>query len=110
MNYRERNQIIEAICKDSPLFIRDTAIRVKIDYFGSDMSDFRNRNKKDEGLYCRIEFLDPPTSKVMKLMRKYDFKRNSHSNKMELEGVICIDHLSTVPRNSRAGKLLYGKT
>jgi len=112
MNYRDRNKVIEAISKDNPLFIKGTGVQIKVDYFGTDMEDFRLRGrgqKQDKRLFCNIDFMTPPTNKVLKRLVKYHFKRNSHTNQMEISGVICIDELSTVPHNSRAGELLYGK-
>ncbi len=109
MNYRTKNKLIQAICKGQTLYIRDTGIAVRVDYFGSDLrEDFRGRNRRIEHP-CNIEFLTPPTTKALKLFNKWHIKRNSHSGKMELDGTINLEHLSLKPFETKAAKVLYDK-
>ena len=108
MNYRTKNKIIEAICKGKTLFIKDTGIAVCIEYFGTDIDEFRN-GRNDRKQYCQVEFISSPTVTSLTKFKSYHIKKNSHSGKMELNGTIDITNLSLVPYESKAGKLLYGK-
>jgi hypothetical protein len=103
-----RNKLLQAICKGDILFIKDTGVKVKVEYFGSDLSDYRTRNR-DKREFCNIELLDSVTTKAIKLFHKYDIKRNNTTGKMELDAVIDIKNLSLTPYESKAGKLLYEK-
>jgi hypothetical protein len=115
MNYKAKNKIVEAICKDTPLFVKGTGVRVKVDYFGTDLDEFRvslgrkQSKAKDVRLFCNVEFVGSPTPKALKLFQRYHIKRNSVSDKMELDGVIDIENLSTTPYDSKAAKVLYEK-
>jgi hypothetical protein len=108
MNYKTQNKIIEAICKGKNLFIKNTGIVVLVDYYGTDLLEFRRRGP-DRRQFCNIEFLTTPTTKALKLLEKFHIKKNSHSKTMELDGVINLDLLSLSPYESKAGKLLYDK-
>lgn len=107
MNYREKNKIIEQICKGKSLFIKDTGITVEVEYFGSDMREF-NRNEKEE-LFCQVTLTGIPTNKALSFFEKFNIKRNSVSNEMELDGVIKLTNLSITPFETKAAKVLYGK-
>jgi hypothetical protein len=107
MNPKTKDKIIDAICRGDILYIRDTGIRVQVDYFGTDAFVFAET--RDKRFNCHIEFIDTPTAKCLRLCEKFDVKKNSHTNKMELNGLININKLSLKPYESKAGKLLYGK-
>lgn len=104
---RAKNKLIEQICKGKPLFIKNTGIRVEVDYFGTDMHKFRSRNSKED--YCQVNMLDPPTIKSLKMFEKFHIKMNSHSKEMELEGTIKLSNLSIMPYETEAARVLYEK-
>lgn len=111
MNYRVKNKIIDAICKGKNLFIKDTGIEVMVEYLGTDLQELRVRGRSvgSKDFHCSVLFVTPPTVGVLKLFKKYDIIRNSHSQTVEAKGNISIEHLSLIPYEGKAGKLLYGK-
>jgi hypothetical protein len=108
MNWRLRDKIIEAICTDKPLYIKDTGIKVEVDYFGTDIDRFRSRGKPpiEE---VRVTMVNTPTAKALKLFKEWHIKKNSHSKTMELDGVIELKNLSLTPFESKGAKILYAK-
>ncbi len=110
MNWRLRDKIIEAMFHNKDLYIKNTGVKVSVDYFGSDLNDDnwgRGRSKKSPFTHVKIEFMSPPTIKALKLCRKYHIKKNSHSKTMELDAEIEIDQLSLVPYEGKAANLVY---
>lgn len=107
MNYKTKNKLIEHICKGKPLFIKDTGVKVEVDYFGTDMNEFRSRNSRED--YCQVDMITPPTTKALKLFEKFHIKRNSHTKEMEIEGTIKLRNLSLSPYETKAAKVLYEK-
>ena len=112
MNWRYRDKLIAAICKGDHLYIKDTGVKVSVEYFGTDISDnsFRGGKSKRTDDPCNIEFLSTPTHKALQKVLKYHIKRNSHSKTMELDGVIHLKELSLTPYESKGAKILYEKT
>jgi hypothetical protein len=111
MNWRYRDKLIAAICNGDHLYIRDTGIRVSVDYFGTDIADnsWRGSKSKRSDDPCNIEFVDKPTHKALQKLIKYHIKRNSHSKTMELDGTIHLRELSLTPYESKGAKILYEK-
>ncbi len=112
MNWRTRDKIIAAICKGEHLYIKDTGIKVSVDYFGTDLVDglWRAPKNKKVDEPCNIEFLDAPTHKALQKLIKYHIRKNSHSKTMEVEGTIGIKELSLTPFESKGAKILYEKS
>lgn len=107
MKPKEKDRIIEAICKGTSLYVKGTGIEVSVVYFGTDSHTFNS--EKSKVTKCSIEFIGIPTASTLKLFVSYHIKKNSHSNLMELEGTIDIANLSLTPFETKAGKLLYDK-
>jgi hypothetical protein len=111
MNWRTRDKIIEAMYKNEPLYIRDTGVKVSVDYFGTDTRDslgFSGRKKDfDEYSKCHIQFDSPPNMKALKMCKTFHIKKNSHSNTMELDAHIDISKLSLTPYETKAARVLY---
>lgn len=105
MNWRVRNKLIEQICLGNTLFIKDTGVRVFVDYFGSDFDGLRS-SRFD---LCKVIFHDKPTHKALKQMRRFHIRRNSHSKAVDVDGEITIDKLSLTPYESKGAKVLYEK-
>lgn len=113
MNWRTRDKIIQAICKGEFLYIKDTGIKVSVDYYGSDIDGglfgVRNSNHRRADYPCHIIFSQAPTKKALTLCNKFHIKRNSVSNSMEIDGVISLENLSLTPYETKGAKLLYEK-
>lgn len=111
MNWRERDSIIKAMCEGKPLYIKNTGVKISVDYFGSDLGEDRwsTRKKKHISRPVKVEFETAPSLKALKMCRKYHIKKNSHSKTMELDAEIELDNLSLSPYENRAAKLLYEK-
>lgn len=107
MNYITKNKLIEQICRGKPVFIKDTGVAVEVDYFGTDLYEFRNRDSKE--LFCNVNIIGIPTTKALHLFEKFHIKKNSHTNNMELDGTIKLSNLSLSPYETKAGKVLYEK-
>lgn len=108
MNWKKRDKIIEAIYKNEPLFIKDTGVKVSVDYFGTDTDKFGSFGKKPTAVdKCQISFETAPTMKALKACTSYHIKKNSHTKKIELDAQIEIDKLSILPYESKAAKILY---
>lgn len=110
MSYRNKNKIIEAICRGDILYIKNTGIAVTVTYFGTDVgTDWTTRKIKKVENLCEIEFINTPTRKALDLCEKFHIKRNTVSKKIELDGYIKIINLSISPFEGKAAKVLYEK-
>ncbi len=106
-----RDKLIEAMFRNETLYIKDTGVKVSIDYFGSDLSrdsGFRTSRTVRDYL-VKVEFETAPSMKALKLCTKYHIKKNSHTKKMEMDAEVELDNLSLYPFETKGAKLLYGK-
>jgi hypothetical protein len=110
MDWRVRDKLIEAMFKNEPLYIRDTGVKVSIDYFGTDEHPSFTRASDEKRMpRVKIVFDSAPNMKALKMCKKYHIKKNSHSKIMELDAEIDLDKLSLYPFESDGAKVLYGK-
>lgn len=106
-----RDKLIEAMFNNETLYVKDTGVKVSIDYFGSDLKSeiFGRSNSKNRDYPVKVEFVTPPSIKALKMCNKYHIKKNSHTKQMELDAEIELDNLSLYPFETEGAKVLYGK-
>lgn len=111
MNWRQKDKLIEAIFNNKPIYIKNTGVRVNIEYYGSDNeSPFlgRSSSRKNENI-VKINFETTPNNKALKLCKNFNILRNGHHNRSEAQGNISLVNLSLVPFEGAAAKLIYEK-
>lgn len=109
MNYKLKNKIIESIIKCQPLYIKDTGVKVKVTYYGSDLREFGTRSR-NALQYCNIDFLTSPTTKALKMLVSVHVREANKSDTMDCIGTILLDNLSLTPYDTKAAKLLFKKS
>ena len=106
--YTNREKVIKFILENKTLYIKNTGVPVEVTYFGTD--SFFGSHRSSQLPLCAIEVQPSKGSlKAIKLMHKYHIKKNSHDKKIELEGYISIDNLSTIPFENKTSKILFKK-
>lgn len=111
MNYHAKRKIVDAICRDETLFIKNTGVSVKIlEYCSPDRSDYSGRRLRKVLELCNVQFLKPANKKSLSLCNKFTICRDSNSNKLEVTADVEIKNLSLYPYESKGAKVLYDKT
>lgn len=114
MNYRTREKILNAMCSDDTLYVRDTGVAVKIEEYTSDQEIveiplIRKNSKKKRSEMCTVVFQGTPNKKCIDLSIDFSIYRNGTTQKLEFKADIELKNLSVYPFESRGAKLLYDR-
>lgn len=115
MNWRVRDKILETLFEGKEVYIKDTGVKITLDYFGSDLErnnyfvSSPSKKRAKEEIACKVNFVSKPTLKALKKCKSFHVRQNSHLRVVEIEGIIEVKELSLYPFETNSAKVLFKK-